>query len=57
MPSAAEGQLNTFDVEEPAERNKWKCNVCRKIFDSRYILNYHNLLEHSESKRPPIGIG
>ena len=57
MPSAAEGQLNTSDVEEPAERNKWKCNVCRKIFDSRYLLNYHNLLEHSESKRPPIGIG
>jgi hypothetical protein len=59
MPSAAERQLNTSssDIEEQVAKNKWKCNVCSKIFDSLYILNYHKLLEHSESKRPPIGIG
>ena len=56
MPSAVEGQLNPFSIEQPAIKNKWKCNVCDKIFDSLYILNYHKLLEHSEFKRPPIGI-
>jgi hypothetical protein len=34
-----------------------KCEVCNKIFDSLYILNYHILLEHSKNKRPPIGVG
>jgi hypothetical protein len=57
MPSAMEGQLYTSDIERPVVKNKWKCNVCGKIFDSQYILNYHQLLEHSESKRPPIGVG
>jgi hypothetical protein len=57
MPSAKEGQLSTSDIEQSVVKNKWKCNVCGKIFDSQYILNYHQLLEHSESKRPPIGIG
>jgi len=56
MPLAVEGQLNPFGIEQPAIKNKWKCNVCDKIFDSLYILNYHKLLEHSESKRPPIGV-
>ncbi|MDQ6866037.1 MAG: hypothetical protein M3044_19700 [Thermoproteota archaeon] len=56
MPLAVEGQLNPFGFEQPAIENKWKCNVCHKIFDSQYILNYHKLLEHSEFKRPPIGI-
>ena len=55
---AAEGQLNTtINIEESAAGNKWKCNVCNKEFDSLFILNYHELLEHSKSKRPPIGIG
>ena len=55
---AAEGQLNTtINIEESAASNKWKCNVCNKEFDSLLILNYHKLLEHSKSKRPPIGIG
>jgi hypothetical protein len=57
MPSATEGQLYTSDIERPVVKNKWKCNVCGKIFDNQYILNYHQLLEHSESKRPPIGVG
>ncbi len=54
----AEGQLNTtINIEESEAGNKWKCNVCNKEFDSLYILNYHKILEHSKSKRPPIGIG
>jgi hypothetical protein len=51
---------NTFDIEEPTaadSKEPWKCSICNKVFDSWYILNYHKLLEHSESKRPPIGIG
>ena len=54
MPSTLEGRLNPFGIEQPAIKNK--CNVCGKIFDSLYILNYHKLLEHSEFKRPSIGI-
>ena len=36
--------------------DKRECEVCGKVFDRWYILNYHILLEHSESKRPPIGV-
>ena len=35
----------------------WKCEICGKMFDNTDVLNYHKLLEHSEHKRPPIGIG
>ena len=41
MPSATEGQLYTSDIERPVVKNKWKCNVCGKIFVSLYILNYY----------------
>jgi hypothetical protein len=37
--------------------SKWKCEICGKMFDDADMLNYHKLLEHSEHKRPPIGIG
>ena len=57
MSSAAEGQLNTTNTKVPDTRYKFQCHVCTKIFDSLYILNYHILLEHSEFRRPPIGIG
>ncbi len=56
MPSTAEGELNPSDIEQSAIKNIWKCNVCGKIFVSLYILNYHKLLEHSESKRSPVGV-
>lgn len=56
MPSTAEGQLDPSVTEQSPIKDKWKCNVCGKIFVSLYILNYHKLLEHSESKRPPIGV-
>ena len=56
MASTAEGQAYPSGIVEPPIKNIWKCNVCGKIFVSLYILNYHKLLEHSESKRPPIGV-
>jgi hypothetical protein len=54
MPSIREGQLNPYSLEQP--KNEWRCGVCGKIFVSEYILNYHKLLEHSKSKRPPVGV-
>jgi hypothetical protein len=36
--------------------DNWKCSLCDKVFDSLYILNYHNMLEHGTHKRPPIGV-
>jgi hypothetical protein len=39
-----------------AGKNNWKCSLCDKAFDSLYILNYHNILEHGTHKRPPIGV-
>ncbi|HKQ22622.1 MAG TPA: hypothetical protein VJS91_11320 [Nitrososphaeraceae archaeon] len=52
---------NTMSAEQSsktAERqNVRKCEICGKSFESEDMLNYHKLLEHSEHKRPPIGIG
>ncbi len=56
MPSVTEGRSNPSGIVQPPIKNIWKCNDCGKIFVSLYILNYHKLLEHSESKRPPIGV-
>ena len=54
--SVVEAQ-STASVGRTANANdKRDCEVCGKVFDSWYILNYHKLLEHSESKRPPIGV-
>ena len=44
------------NVLHSAGKNKWECDICNKIFDSLYILNYHRLLEHSKYRRPPIGV-
>jgi hypothetical protein len=49
--------MSAADEVTVAKEPKWQCNVGGKIFESWYILNYHKLLEHSESKRPPIGVG
>jgi hypothetical protein len=48
--------MSAADEATVAKEPKWQCNICRKVFESWYILNYHKLLEHSESKRPPIGV-
>jgi ribosomal protein L37AE/L43A len=50
--------MSTEQSSKTAERQDiWKCEICGKAFDNMDMLNYHNLLEHSEHKRPPIGIG
>ena len=35
---------------------KVKCEICGKIFETWYMLSYHKSLEHSQDKRPPIGV-
>ena len=35
---------------------KLKCEICGKIFETWYMLSYHKSLEHSQDKRPPIGV-
>ena len=50
--------MSTEQSSKTAERqNVRKCEICGKSFESEDMLNYHKLLEHSEHKRPPIGIG
>ncbi|MFZ0326120.1 MAG: hypothetical protein WBP64_01750 [Nitrososphaeraceae archaeon] len=44
-------------VKSAAREQRFECNICKKAFENWYILNYHKLLEHSESKRPPTGVG
>jgi hypothetical protein len=51
QPAAASGNTSLS-----AGKNNWKCSLCDKVFDSLYILNYHNMLEHSAHKRQPIGV-
>jgi hypothetical protein len=48
--------VNNEELTANTTKTRWKCNTCNKVFDSWYILNYHKLLEHSKSKRPPIGV-
>ncbi len=52
---------NSMSSEQSSKTAKgistWKCEICGKMFDNTDVLNYHKLLEHSEHKRPPIGIG
>ncbi|MDW0135889.1 MAG: hypothetical protein QOK70_06720 [Nitrososphaeraceae archaeon] len=59
--SAMNALIITMSTEQSSKaaegQNKWKCQICGKSFDNVDMLNYHNLLEHSEHKRPPIGIG
>jgi hypothetical protein len=50
---SAAKQHSTDVREEP----RWECKTFRKVFQSEYILNYHKLLEHSQYKRPPTGVG
>lgn len=38
-------------------REKLICDMCGRVFDTLDILNFHKQLEHSESARPPSGVG
>ena len=50
--------MSTGQSSKTAEGlNTRKCKICGKSFENVETLNYHTLLEHSEHKRPPIGIG
>jgi hypothetical protein len=53
--------INTMGSEQSSKTaeglNRWQCEICGKFFDNVDVLNYHKLLEHSEHKRAPIGIG
>ena len=52
LMSVAHERSTAVDKEQT-----WEFKICGKAFQSWYILNYHNLLEHSRCKRPPIGVG
>jgi hypothetical protein len=59
MPETAakqELQQNRMANIEGRLTRKWKCSLCNLILESEYIFNYHRLLEHSESRRPPVGV-
>jgi hypothetical protein len=60
MPVVKEGCHSADDDDEKEDNDidalNCKSIICGKVFEINYILNYHNLLEHSKYKRPPIGI-
>ena len=55
--SVAEDNSTSLHDDDVVEPSNWKCTIYGKVFESRYILDYHILLEHSKYKRPPTGIG
>ena len=36
--------------------SKLRCEICGKIFETPEMLSYHMSVEHSQDRRPPIGI-
>jgi hypothetical protein len=38
------------------EPKKLKCELCGKAFEAPDMLSYHKSVEHSQAKRPPIGV-
>jgi hypothetical protein len=38
------------------EPKKLKCELCGKAFESPETLSYHKSVEHSQGRRPPIGV-
>ena len=43
-------------TESTVDRRE-KCDMCGRVFYNLDILNFHKQLEHSESARPPSGVG
>jgi len=48
--------LNAEQSINKPEPKKLKCEVCGKAFESPDTLSYHKSVEHSQSRRPPIGV-
>lgn len=55
-------QLNNVSTKKISSKStnenheRWRCNICGKNMESEYLLNFHVLLEHSESARSPVGV-
>jgi len=35
---------------------KLSCEICGKIFETPDMLSYHKAVEHTQGRRPPIGV-
>ena len=35
---------------------KVRCELCGKAFETPDMLSYHKSVEHSQGRRPPIGV-
>ena len=56
MPVVKEGHFTADDKRWDENHQIGNVLYVVKFLKVDYILNYHNLLEHSKYKRPPIGI-
>ena len=41
---------------QKSESKKLRCELCGKAFESPDTLRYHKSVEHSQGRRPPIGV-
>ena len=48
--------LNTEQSVNKAEPKRLKCEFCGKAFETPDKLSYHKSVEHSQAKRPPVGV-
>jgi hypothetical protein len=48
--------LNAEQSVHKAEPNRLKCEFCGKAFETPDRLSYHKSVEHSQAKRPPVGV-
>ena len=48
-----------LSAEQPVQKTepkKPKCEFCGKTFETPDTLSYHKSVEHSQAKRPPVGV-
>jgi len=48
--------LNAEQPIHKSEPKKLKCELCGKAFETPETLRFHKTVEHSEGRRPPIGV-
>jgi len=48
--------LNAEQSIHRPELKKLKCELCGKVFETPDMLSYHRSVEHSQGRRPPIGV-